>query len=662
MENELAPDGRDTNSSVVQSGVAAGSMPRSTNSPYPIATDAFLAAVIESSEDAILTKDLNGIITSWNPGARRLFGYEPEEVIGKRGTMLFPPDRVNEEAMIFERIRRGERVDHYETVRRTKTGELIEVSLTISPIRTEDGTIVGSSKIARDLRARNRAELQFRTTLASIGDAVIATDRAGDVTFMNSVAEQMTGWPLAEALGLPLDQVFRIVSEDHQAPVESPVAKVLREGTIVGLANHTLLISRDGKSRPVDDSAAPIRTSTGDLIGVVLVFRDVSDRRASHLAATRLAAIVEGSHDAIISKDLSGTITSWNSAAERTFGYKAEEMIGRHISVLFPPERLDEEPFIIARLQRGERVDHFETVRVRKDGTRINVSLAISPIRDEDGTIIGASKIARDITPQKNAERALQEAQQQLAQHAASLEEKVRERTAELERLAGEAQAFSYSLSHDIRAPLRAIQGFTEAVISDYGARIPEGVEYLQRVVRAAERMDRLLADVLAFSRVSQAAIDLEPVDLGLLIRDLIAERPHLQSPATELKLVEPLGRVSGNPASLTQAIGNLLENAVKFVRPGVRPLVRVYTMRVADRVRVCVEDNGIGIKPGDQQRLFSVFNRLHTPGIKYEGTGLGLAIVRRAAERMGGTAGVSSQPGIGSTFWIELKPAPKGS
>lgn len=622
------------------------------------ASDAFLAAIIDSSEDAIISKTLDGIITSWNPAAERLFGYKAEEAIGQPITMLFPPDRLAEEVEILARIRRGERVENFDAMRRGKGGELIEVSVSISPIRDHTGRIIGASKIARDLRPQKRAQEQFRLTLASISDAVIATDRRGHITFLNPVAESLVGWPAHEARGRPIEEVFRIINEDTREPMESPVATVLRKGQAVELENHTCLVSRDGYERPIDDAAAPIRTGTGELVGVVLVFRDVADRRAAQLAAKRLAAIVEGSHDAIIAKDLNGIVTSWNSAAERTFGYTAAEMIGRPSSILFPPDRLDEEELILARVQRGVHVKPYETTRRRKDGTLLEVSLSISPIRDGDGRIVGASKIVRDISAQKTAERALREAQAQMAKHAAELEEKVRQRTAELSRMAGEAQAFSYSLSHDIRAPLRAIRGFAELVLTEFGEKIPEGVPYLHRITRAAERMDRMLTDVLSFSRITQQDILIEPIDVEPLVDDIIAERRHLQPPAAEIKVDHPLARVMANTASLTQVLTNLLDNAVKFVAPGVRPKVRVFTSKQDDRVRLCVQDNGIGISPEDQARLFNVFQRLHASH-KYEGTGLGLAIVRRAAERMGGSAGLSSMPGEGSTFWVELRAAP---
>ena len=241
-------------------------------------------------------------------------------------------------------------------------------------------------------------------TLSSIGDAVIATDTQGRVTFMNPVAAAVTGWPDAEALGKDITEVFQIINEHTRQVVENPIAKVLRAGTVVGLANHTLLIARDGVERPIDDSGTPIRAPRGSLLGVVLVFRDVTERRRAEETRARLAAIVDSSEEAIIGKTLEGIITSWNRGAERMYGYTADQVISQPIALLAPPDRPDEIPGILARLARGEAIEHYETLRIRRDGQMIPVSLTISPIRDPSGPIIGASAIARDITVQKQTE------------------------------------------------------------------------------------------------------------------------------------------------------------------------------------------------------------------------------------------------------------------
>jgi PAS domain S-box-containing protein len=294
---------------------------------------------------------------------------------------------------------------------RTRVDEVGGV-LGIAAFLFTSALIVGFGEAARaaQVAAHHRSET-LRVTLHSIGDAVITTDTRGRVTALNAVAETLTGWTHAEAVGQPLDAVFRIVNEDTRQPVESPATKALREGTIVGLANHTVLIRRNGDECPIDDSAAPIRDQQGQVSGCVLVFRDVTAQRqvererASQLESARLlSAIIDTSDDAIIRKRLDGTIETWNAGAERLFGYPAGEAVGKRISLVIPPDRLDEEERIIATLKAGRRVDHFETERARADGTRIWVSLTISPIVDETGAVVAASKIVRDVTARKAAE------------------------------------------------------------------------------------------------------------------------------------------------------------------------------------------------------------------------------------------------------------------
>ena len=272
--------------------------------------------------------------------------------------------------------------------------------------------IIVFGEAARRAQARsNQRREVLRVTLQSIGDAVITTDTAGRVASMNAVAESLTGWTIAEAAGQPLDRVFHIINEATRQPTENPAIRSLREGVVVGLANHTLLIRKDGTECPIDDSAAPIRSDGGHIAGCVLIFRDVTaQRRLEHdlaqqlLGARVLASIVESSDDAIVSKSLDGIIQSWNRGAERLFGYRADEAIGRHISLVIPPDRIQEEDEIIASLGAGRRIEHFETERVRSDGTRVLVSLTISPLQAESGAVIGASKIVRDITDRKRFE------------------------------------------------------------------------------------------------------------------------------------------------------------------------------------------------------------------------------------------------------------------
>jgi two-component system CheB/CheR fusion protein len=256
-----------------------------------------LAAIIHDSDDAIATKTLDSVVTSWNRGAERIFGYTAAEIVGRPITILFPPDRLGEETEFLLRLSRGEHVDHYETVRLRKDGRLIDISVTLSPLRDEAGTIFGISKIARDISLRKRAEtvlreqLEFwRVALASIGDGVIVTDAARQVIFINHEAELLTGWSENAAAGRPLADIFVIIHEGTRRAVEGPVDRAMANRTAVRLVNHAALVSRDGRVRPIDACVAPILAADGTVVGAVLVFRDAAERRRVETERARVLA------------------------------------------------------------------------------------------------------------------------------------------------------------------------------------------------------------------------------------------------------------------------------------------------------------------------------------------------------------------------------------
>ena len=516
--------------------------------------------------------------------------------------------------------------------------------------------VVVSLLITGSIEKVHREKELLAVTLRSIGDAVMVTDAGGRVTFLNPEAERLTGWKIPDAKGQALSGVFRIVNELTREPVENPVEKVLRLGTVTGLANHTILVARDGMETPIDDSAAPIRDFSGRLVGTVLVFRDITEKRAAERGAARLASIVEDSQDAIIGKDLKGIITNWNKAAERIFGYSAAEMIGQSIRILIPAGRQEEEDRILATLARGERVEHLETIRKTKAGREIHVSVSSSPIKDSEGLIIGASKIVRDITRRKAMEAELAKVHAELEDHAHKLEATVAERTAHLQETIAELEGVSYSLSHDMRAPLRTVQSFSQIVLAEAGEKLGAlEKDLLQKSISAAGRLDRLIRDVLTYSRVAREKIELGTIDVEQLMRQIIDERPDLQPPKAEIEIQAPLQPVRGNEAYLSQCISNLLDNAVKFVQPDKQPRIRIWSETNDGQVLLWFEDNGIGIPKEAQERVFGLFQRVH-PEKDFPGTGVGLTIVRKAVERMGGQAGVESEPGNGSRFWMQLQ------
>jgi PAS domain S-box-containing protein len=487
----------------------------------------------------------------------------------------------------------------------------------------------------------------FETTLASIGDGVITVDCDGNVTLLNPVAEQLTGWSNAEAKGQPLQKVFHIFNEDTHAEVENPALRAMEEGVIFGLANHTLLITKDGREIAIDDSGAPIKSGS-ELVGAVLVFRDITERRRADQARALLAGIVDSSDDAIVSKSLEGIITSWNRAAERMFGWTPEEAVGQSISMIIPTELRDEETMILSRIRQGQRVDHFETVRVTKDGQRLNISLTVSPIRNKYGEIIGASKIARDITSRVRSE---EERATLLASERAA-----RERAEAASRAKDE---FVAMISHEIRSPLNAILGWSQ-MLRQGSLDKTATANALESIERNARAQAQLVSDLLDISRVitGKLRINARPVDIATSVESALeAIRPAAD--AKQITIVverEPYATVvTGDADRLQQVFWNLLSNAIKFTPRHGR--VEVKISRFASQLGISVSDTGAGISPEFLPYIFNRFTQADTTSARqHAGLGLGLAIVKHIVELHGGVVTAESKGlGQGTTFRITL-------
>lgn len=468
-----------------------------------------LAAIIESSDDIIVSNDLHGIITGWNKGAEMVLGYRADDVLGKHVSMLMPEDHLEDTHKILSRISQGERVDHYETKRRRKDGQVIDVSLTVSPIRNSYGEIIGASKVGRDITERRRIE-------------------------------------------------------------------ELRE---------------------------------------------------------RLAAIVESSDDMIVSKNLDGVITSWNRGAEKLLGYSADEMIGKHVSSIMPPERAEDYEKILSKIRRGESVDHYETRRLRKDGSIVDVSLTISPIRNAEGQIIGASKIGRDVTQQKALEEQRREADRR-------------------------KDEFLAMLAHELRNPLasinNAVQLFSRQASDD---DLKQAREIVQRQVK---HLARLIDDLLDVSRITRGKIVLrkELVDISPIVANAVESvRPFMEQRRHELVVSLCAGtlRVEADPLRVEQMIVNLLTNAAKYTDAG--GTIRLAVTREGDMASISVKDNGIGLPAELLPRVFDLFVQGDRSLARTEGgLGIGLTLVKKLAEMHDGSVeAASAGPGAGSEFTIRL-------
>ena len=668
-----------------------------------------------------------------------------------------------------------------------------EKKLRATALKNAEGILIARRRAEQELFAAKETlelrteELQqqrqwFEVTLASIGDAVITTDVEGRVTFLNPVAEAMTGWTSADAKAQPLAKVFLIVNEDTREPAENPIDKALVSGRNVGLANHTALIARDGTELSIEDSAAPIRDPAGNVVGAVMVFHDVTRRRraeralraseerlramfsqaavgiaitnldgtfaeanrkfctllgysaeeiqqrtflelthAEDRAATekqirrlldgvisnysiekryvrkngqslwcnttvtllrreggapsqfigivediterrdadatrsRLVAVVESSDDAIVTKTLDGIIVSWNPGAERVFGYSAADVIGRPVTVLIPTDRLDEETRILERLRKGERIDHYSTVRRRKDGTHIDVSLSVSPIKDASGRIVGASKIARDISAQKQAEEALRE-QNEAAQREIARRERAE---AALRETDERKDQFLATLAHELRNPLAPIR--QAAMISNAARATDAQKRWSHDVIsRQVHHMSLLLDDLLDVSRITRGTLELrmETVDLADVVDAAIeTARPSIDAKRHKFSAELPRDPIhfAADPLRLAQVLSNLLTNAAKYTDAG--GSIRLRASADEATVTVGVADSGIGLAPHTLAQVFTMFSQVKSAEDRSEGgLGIGLALSRGLVELHGGSIEArSAGVGLGSVFAVTL-------
>lgn len=453
-------------------------------------------------------------------------------------------------------------------------------------------------------------------------------------------------------------------------PDESTLALAVRAGNAI-VAEEVSIVRPDGSTRVIMASPRLIHDAAGGVVGAVNMLTDITERRHTEVRMAHLAAIVDSSDDAIISKTLDGTITSWNDAAERILGYTAAEAIGRPITMLIPADRLNEEPQIVQRLTRGERVDHFETQRVTRHGTIIDVSLTISPVKSKDGRVIGASKILRDITAQKETERLIRESE---ARFKIKLEQEVAQRTAELlrmneelERSNHELEQYAYIASHDLQEPLRKIQTFADLLKSNM--QDAAAVElYFHKINVSAQRMSSLIKDVLNYSKLSRTESVWQRVDLNQVVQEVKSDFELLIEQRGATFTIGLLPVIEGDTQQLRQLLGNLVSNAIKFCEQEPHIQIHATTVNISSDINeyglypgkyVQLEfvDNGIGFEQKYADQVFVVFKRLNHRH-HYSGTGIGLALCKKIVERHKGAIKASSQPGKGAAFQM-LFPLP---
>jgi PAS domain S-box-containing protein len=534
------------------------------------------------------------------------------------------------------------------SVRTILTGTLLSISL----------LVLCFGLLQRELSERKKAqealaksEEWFSTTLASIGDAVIATDMNGAVTFMNSVAQSLTGWSHAEATGKSMDLVFDIVNKETRRPVENPVKKVFREGKVVGLADHTLLLSKDGKEFDIEDSAAPILTNTGEGFGVVLVFRDITEKKRAEEETKRqkelLQLILESIADGVVVADSNGKFLLFNAAAEQVLGIGAtdttpdqwSDRYGSYLPdgvTLYPPNELP-----LVRAMRGESVEAVEVfIRNAKVPDGRLLSITGRPLRGEDGALQGGVVVFHDITLQKRAQEALVEAKE------------------EAERASKFKDQFLSTMSHELRTPLNAILGFSELLTDErYGQMNERQSRYVNHIHTSGKHLLKLISDILDLSKIEAGRMELtrEDVAIAPACAEVLSALQPLAGKKSQalLQQVEPSLYVRADATRFKQILMNLIGNAIKFTPDGGR--IEFVARQVGAQVRLEVRDNGPGIAPEEQQRIFEAFFRVTQTGNSTEGTGLGLAITARLVELHGSKLEIESKPGEGTCFHFSL-------
>jgi PAS domain S-box-containing protein len=367
-------------------------------------------------------------------------------------------------------------------------------------------------------------------------------------------------------------------------------------------------------------------------------------------ASFELAAVGEAQIDPV-----SGCFKRVNAKLCSITGYSEEELLQMTLRQITYPEDSEWDTKTFRKMVDGKSADQaFEKRYICKGGRVMWVNVAAALIRDKEGRPWRTTSVIQDVTARRRAEEALELAQQKLSQHAGDLEEQVAERTAKLTETIESLEAFCYSIAHDLRTPIRAMQGYAAVLLEDYPLS-ESGKDYAARIAQASVRMDQLVQDLLAYGRLTHEQIHRELLNLETVVDDVISKlADEIGTKQAQIYILRPLPDVFGHPAILEQVLVNLLRNAMKFVSPGTPPRIYIRAEDMGKTVRLCIDDNGIGIEPQYQHKVFKVFERLHCTE-EYPGTGIGLAIVKKAVERLGGRVGIESQPGRGSCFWLEL-------
>ncbi len=670
-----------------------------------------LAAIVESSHDAIVGKNLDGIITSWNKAAERIYGYSEDEVLGRHVSVLAPPSRHAEIQQHLDIVRAGGTVVNRESERVRKDGAVIHVALTLSPIRDATGAITGISTIVRDVTEKKHLEEELRqagaynrSLIEASLDPLVTISPEGKITDVNQATEAVTGCARAELIGTDFSDYF---TEPEHA--RAGYRKVFQENSV---RDYPLSIRhKDGHITEVLYNASVYRDENGNALGVFAAARDVTERNKAEkellqnqhhaeslLRLSRNFEMAQSYRDVLAPagdeiRRVIGYQTIWVFlfSDDRKYAYPLEASGAMSDGILqdevtakltIPGDPMLEEIaaadhiVVVADALTDPRTNK-EIVSHLKNRTIVNVPIIFM---DKHLGSVGTGTFGDEgVRPPSPAEEQYllalashmavtldrlhlfferRKAEAKITELNRDLEQRVEERTAQLEAANKELEAFSYSVSHDLRTPLRAIDGFSRIVLDEYADKLDDEGKRLLNIVRNnSNRMAQLIDDILQFSRTGRLEIAFTQVDMSGLAHEVAQElQETAPNPALEIRIGE-LPQVNGDRTMLRQVFVNLLANAIKFSRARELPVVEVKAERIGEEIIYSVRDNGAGFDMRYQEKLFGVFQRLHTVG-EFEGTGIGLAIVKRIVTRHGGRVWAEGKVGEGATIYFALPAA----
>ncbi len=629
-------------------------------------SEARKTAILETSLDAIVSLDHKGYVREWNHAATRIFGYHREEALGHRLETLIVPASLTEKYLPgladYLMTGVGSLIGRpVEVTAKRKSGEQFPIDLTITQHLSSEPPFF--TAFIRDITDRKHADEALRRSetrkaavLESALDAIISVDHQGKVIEWNPAAEKIFGYSRELALGRDMAELIEPRSTAELQ--RKGLSRFLQtgRGRLFGQRVEATAMRANGAEFPVELTLTRI-PGEGPLVFTIFI-RDITERKRTEEALRkseeRFRLLVEGVEDyAIYLLDTHGRITTWNAGAERIDGYRAQEIIGRRFHRFYTPddcERKKPDQALAVATAEGRFQD--ECWHVRKNGSQYWASFVITALRDETGKLYGFSKIARDITKRKQSE-------DEIRRLNTELERRVQERTTELQAVYQEMEAFSYSISHDLRAPLIHIAGFVEMLRSELEDKIDDkSRRHLQTICDSTEHMGRMIADLLTLSRIGRAELHKVRLNLTDTVRDVQRElQPQLKERRITW-IVPELPEVYADPFLLRQAVAIVLCNAAKFTRPRAEARIEVGIETTPTEIIVSVHDNGAGFDMKYASKLFGVFQRLHSAA-EFEGTGIGLANLRRIIQRHGGRTWAKSTLNEGATIFFSLPISP---